>query len=65
MSQKLFVPTTVPMVGRDGMVTEAWSLFFTKLAAQLADPALNFKYVAPNLIWTDPNGNPHVIASTP
>ncbi len=54
----------IPMVDpKTGKVTIPWAEFFTRLSAKLNEPGLNFKFVAPDLIWTDPNGNPHVIAS--
>ncbi len=64
MSFPLDPPNSVPMVDlKTGLVTQPWALYFTRLSRKLNATELNFSYTAPNLNWTDPAGNPHVIAS--
>jgi len=64
VSARIQVPApTVPVVDKDGRITVPWNRFFTALAAKLNDPALNFEYASPDLIWKDPAGVAHEIAS--
>jgi hypothetical protein len=65
MSFPIQPPNNVPMLNKQtGLVTEPWALFFTRVAGKLNAIELNFAYEAPNLVWKDPNGNNHTIAST-
>lgn len=63
MSFPLTPPNNVPMLDKRGLVTPPWGEFFTRLALKLNSPELNFAWEQPDLLWRDPAGNPHVIAS--